>query len=349
MAQTLETRGPLGAEVVHHYESGGGDFIFSTGNRFRGARDGEPFAFDAPLGAPKRALSGLRLARRALRIDKGNAVFNRRRDGVAVLYDGRVHFYDLASRRLVPAGRLRQCRNILHRGIAVTDDGLYFGEYGANREREAVPVWRSTDDGRSWRVAYEFPAGSIKHVHGVFVDPHSDRLWLPTGDFAGECYVVEANRDFSEVTWHGDGTQRWRPVGMFFEPERIVWPMDSQLETSYLQVFDRATGTLARHRDFPGPVWYTKRLDDGVALLQTTVEIGDGVKSDRAHVFASRDLLEWTEVGAWKKDRWPMRYFKFGVLAFADGAQSSDDFALFGEGLEGIDGRALRASLRGGA
>ena len=40
-----------------------------------------------------------------------------------------------------------------------------------------------------------------------------------------------------------------------------------------------------------------------------------------------------------------MRYFKFGVVAFADGPQNSDDFVLFGEALQGMDGRVIRASI----
>ncbi len=121
--------------------------------------------------------------------------------------------------------------------------------------------------------------------------------------------------------------------------------MDSQIEISYLQEFDRATGTLTRLMEFPGPVWYSKQFIDGSALLQTTVEIGPGVKSDHAHLFWSRDNREWTELERYKKDLWPMRFFKFGVLSFADGPQTIDDFVLFGEGLVGMDGKAVVASF----
>jgi len=40
-----------------------------------------------------------------------------------------------------------------------------------------------------------------------------------------------------------------------------------------------------------------------------------------------------------------MRFFKFGVVSFADGTQTSDDFVLFGEGLVGMDGKAVIASI----
>jgi hypothetical protein len=63
----------------------------------------------------------------------------------------------------------------------------------------------------------EFPAGSIKHVHGVYTDPYSDRLWIPTGDFAGECYLYSTDEEFRELMAHGDGQQSWW-FGKFHAP-----------------------------------------------------------------------------------------------------------------------------------
>jgi hypothetical protein len=193
---------------------------------------------------------------------------------------------------------------------------------------------------------HEFPGGSIKHVHGVYTDPYSDRLWIPTGDFAGECYLYSTDEAFRELTSHGDGQQRWRPVSLLFAPQSIYWGMDSQLETSYLCEFRRASGELIRHRPFPGPVWYSKQLQDGWAVLQTTVEIGPGVLDGCARIFVSRDLQDWRDVAHFRKDFWTMRYFKFGVVAFAAGPQTADDFVIFGEALRGLDGSALRVALQ---
>lgn len=343
----LELTEPLNCEIAHYYDTRTGDRIISTAGRFSASLGGVSHAFEVPSPTASRALSSFRLSRRALRLDKSNAVFNLAKDGIVVLRGGSFYFYDLKSGSLRQTGHLKQCRNVLHGGIAVTGHGLYAGEYGRNKAREAVPVWRSMDDGRSWQICYEFPAGSIKHVHGVFADPNSDSLWLPTGDFAGECYLAEAkDPGFAAVTMHGDGSQRWRAVTLLFEPDRIICPMDSQLETSHLQVFDRASGRLTEHGAFPGPVWYGKRFQDGTALLQTTVEIGAGVKSRDCHLYHSEDLQEWTSIAQFRKDAWPMRYFKFGVMAFAAGAQTSDDFLLFAEALEGLDGQTWRARIK---
>ena len=121
--------------------------------------------------------------------------------------------------------------------------------------------------------------------------------------------------------------------------------MDSQLETSFLCKLDRATGTLTRHQSFPGPVWYAKDLSDGWFVLATANEIGVGVKDKNCHIFASKDAINWQKVLSIPHDGWPKRYFKFGVIGFADGKQSSENFFLFAEAVKGMDGRAYRCQL----
>ena len=333
------------ADIVHYYDSSTGDVVRSKGNRFEVRWRSERFSFTVPLRAWKRLSLPFRLGRRLLRTDKSSAVPNRAGDGLVVLYDGAMMFFDFKDRSLRRTGKLANSRNALHCSIAVTEHGIYVGEYGANPQRRPVPIWRSTDDGRSWQVVHRFPAKSIKHIHGVYHDPYTDRLWVTTGDFAGECLLVSADPTFEDIQVYGDGSQSWRPVSLFFTPDHVIWAMDSPLETCFLQVFDRKTGGITARRSFPGPVWYTKRLTDGIALLQTTVEIGPGVRSKDAQLFASQDLLDWQFVARFAKDRWPMPWFKLGVIAFADGPQSSRDFVIFGEALHGLDGCAVHSNL----
>ena len=57
-------------------------------------------------------------------------------------------------------------------------------------------------------------------------------------------------------------------------------------------------------------------------------------------------MVDWEEVYRFKKDFLPMPFFKFGVIAFADGKQSKDDFVLFGEALSFLDGVAIKASIK---
>jgi hypothetical protein len=345
----LELIRQLDAEAIYYYDSATGDCVYSSANRFTvRLRSKEEHTFILPVtgGVWRRWCLRSRICRRLLRLDMASAVLNNDRSGLIVLYQSRIYFYDLQARRVLQTGKLRQCRNVLAGSIAVTAHGVYFGEYGQNPARERVPVWRSLDAGRSWHIGYEFPAGSIRHIHGVYADPYTDRLWLTTGDFKGECYLVETDPTLCSMKFHGDGSQQWRTVQLLFEKDKIFWVMDSQLETSYLQMFDRTSGSLERLRDFPGPVWYVKRLDDGWSLIQTTREVGPGVRTDSSHLLISRNLIDWHEVARFRKDWWPMPYFKFGVITFADGPQTSADFCFFCQALDGLDGQSFVAAIR---
>lgn len=334
----------LKSEIVHYYESDTKNKIASTGNHFLVVLEGQETHFSIP--GQNRFLMRFRLMRRLLRYDKSNAVFNWKRDGIIVLYQWKIYFFDLRLNQLNFIDNLKQCRNVLHGSIAVKASGIFFGEYGHNPNRDPVPLWKSVDDGRSFSIVRELHEHRIKHIHGVYADKFSDSLWVVTGDFDGECFVIESADDcFFNLTWYGDGTQQWRPVSLFFTPEKIIWVMDSPIQRAYLQSFDRATKCITQGQYFPGPVWYSKQFDSGDAVLQTSVEIGEEVKSNDAILFHSHNLIDWTEVVRFKKDILPMSYFKFGVISFAEGVQSNKDFVLFGEGLVDLEGIAIRASI----
>ena len=337
----------LFGEIAHHYSSINNEKLFSLANRFWGSYNAISFDFEIPITTKTRLLKSHRLTRRISRTDKSSAAFNYSGDGIIILFLGIIYFYDLKKCVLYNFQHLKQCRNILHRGIAVTKQGVFFGEYGANENRGKVPVWGSFDDGRSWDIVYKFPEKTIKHIHGIYKDPYSNSLWIPTGDFEDECFLFEVpEKNFQLIKKHGNGKQEWRPVSLFFTKEKIIWGMDSQLKTSYLQVYDRKLMTISRGKNFPGPVWYNKTLIDGFYLLQTTVEIGPGCKSNKASIFLAQNIENWNEIINFNKDILPMKLFKFGVIAFADGRQSSKDFVFFGEALNGLDGKIYRAELK---
>ena len=207
-------------------------------------------------------------------------------------------------------------------------------------------MWASFNDGRNWKIIYNFPSKSIKHIHGIYNDPFENNLWITTGDSNGECYLFKVpNKKFSNIIQYGDGTQKWRAVSLLFKKNYIIWGMDSPLQSSNLQIFNRKTNKLKKGCSFPGPVWYSKTFSDKSAILQTSVEIGDGVKSNYSSLFYSKDLISWSEICKFKKDIFPKKLFKFGVIAFSDGMQTSKDFLFSAEGLEKIDGKVFSGNI----
>lgn len=336
-------------EIAHFYEPSTNTFLYSMANRFWGCIEGAEFEFSVPISLKTKVFTATRLSRRLTRTDKSSAVFNFHKDGIVILYLGKIYFFDLQLQKLQEIDLLKQSRNILHCGFSVTQNAIFFGEYGKNRERMSVPIWTSNNDGRDWEVIHELPKGSAKHIHGFYSDPFSKSLWMVTGDNANECYLYQAPKgDVKNLKRHGNGEQEWRPVSLFFNKKQLIWGMDSPLTTSHLQVFDRKTCEITQGQAFPGPIWYTKQFEDGLSILQTSVEIGPGSKSKFSHLYVSKNQLDWNEVARYKKDIFSMKYLKFGVIAFADGQQSSNDFVMFGEALKGFDGKIARVAIKGG-
>lgn len=339
----LEIKKTLSREIIHYADDQ--LLISSQGRKVYVDKNGQKEKITLPFSSPVDLFSWLRLARRALRTDKCN-VFPVP-EGLVIIRRGIVYHYDTRTKQLTPTLQLKNCRNVLHQSIGQAPNGnLYFGEYGNNGERRSVPVYRSTDSGKSWEVIYTFQPGEIKHVHGCFYDPVEDKIWVATGDFESENWLLVADTDFKKVEKIGNGQQQYRTCNLFFEKEKVHWLMDSQLEPSFHIILDRKTRKINVGQRMQGPVWYIKRLKEGTYLAATAQEIGPGVLDEYVHLVASKDLETWETLQKFHHDGLPKRYFKFGVIGFADGEQSDQHFYMFFEAVKGYDGKSVTASIK---
>jgi len=286
-----------------------------------------------------------RITRRALRLDKCNVFLHN--DNLVIVRHGNVYLYDSSKDKLTKTLKLKNCRNVLHQSINSTPDGyIYLGEYGNNKNRTTVPLYRSIDGGRLWKEIYTFPENSIKHIHGCYYDKFSDKVWICTGDFVGENWLLVADKDFKNVKKIGNGQQQFRTCNLIFEESKVHWLMDSQLEPSHHIIFDRMTETIEIGQKFMGPIWYIKKLEDNSYLAASAQEIGDGVLDDKVHLYHTTDLKKWDTLKTFDHDGLPKRYFKFGVIGFADGLQSNNEFYMFFEAVKKLDGKSLKCSLQ---
>ncbi|PCI65243.1 MAG: hypothetical protein COB38_11470 [Gammaproteobacteria bacterium] len=332
-------------EIVHHADDE--IMISSHFNSVNVVSANINVSFKLPLPFYLYLIGLFRLFRRVLRLDKSSIALSQDRTSLVITYGGYVYSYCLKLGELHRTLKLEQCRTVLHMSIAsLSPKTFILGEYGRNKERAEVPIYISQDGGKTWNVPFTFPANSIRHIHGIYHDRFTGHIWVPTGDFEGECYIYE----FEDITLsnpvvHGDGSQVWRTVSVFFSEKTVVWAMDSELETSHLVIMDRGSGKISKGRVFPGPIWYIKSLMDGWHLLQTTVENGEGVVSKNVHIYISNDLENWQEIAVLPHDGLPLRYFKNAVVAFANGAQSSQKFYLSAEAIKGMDGKSFECKL----
>ena len=329
---------------ICHYASKN-TFISSKHNRIYISKSNLELQVSLPRQGWKDYFGFSRYLRRLLRLDKCNVALLD--DGFIAIRMSKVYRYYFATKELKHVLTINNCRNVLHQSIAVVNGNeIFFGEYGNNSDQKvAVTVYRSLNGGESWDKIYQFPPGKIKHIHGCYYDPYEEKIWTLTGDFKGQCYMLCSDKDFADVEWIGDGDQVFRACNLFFEKDSIHWVMDSQLQDSYHIEMDRKTREIHKRTVFAGPVWYIKKLVDGYYLAATAQEKGAGVKDEYAHLYASKDLIEWQEIYRFEHDGLPKRYFKNGIVSFADGDQDSTSFYIFTEAIKNLDGKIAKCKI----
>ncbi len=256
----------------------------------------------------------------------------------SVLYRG-------TGRRFAPVRRLRELCP-MHRGAATLDGVHYLAEYGRNPEARAVRILRSDDDGRSWYCAHAFARGEVRHVHAVQADPHvPGRLWVLTGDDDAACRILYSDDGLETLHRFAAGSQQCRAVSLLFEPEHLVWGMDSPRTPSYIVRASRATGVQRRVHRVGAPLYYGATNRAGQRFLGSTLEPGPGVEATRAQLLGSRDGTTWTELLRFARGLLPQH----GILYLASGVAPGGWVAVSGRGLRRIDGELWLCRWREGA
>lgn len=324
-------------EIVHYADK---DLkIFSRFNRIIINHTGSKSeAVTLPIKAWEKIIGKIRLFRRLLRLDKMCVV--PANAGYVIFWQGKVYHY-VPGVGLTKTLEMESCRNPLHNSIANIDGKLlYFGEYGKKTD-DGKYVYRSEDGGLTWHKIFHFQGDTIKHIHACKWDPYEEKIWVLTGDFEGESYLVCADRDFRQVEWIGDGSQFYRAIDLVFREELVHWCMDSPIRNSHHITLNRKTREIKLGQRFPGPVWYIKELTSGGVLAATAQEIGPSHIDDKLHIMYSKDLDTWEEVATYEHDGLKKGVFKFGVMGFSDGEQTEEGFFMHAEAVKHYDGKSL--------
>lgn len=225
--------------------------------------------------------------------------------------------------------------------ICILPNGhIYFGEYFMNMEKKSVRVFRSLDNGESWDVAYIFGEGNINHIHGLFYDKYTGRMWCLTGDRENECIIGYTEDEFASFHEMFRGGQEYRSCQLFFYPDYLIYATDSQYVQNEIRCIDRKTSEISILTKIQGSAIKGGQTGD-VAYLSTTIEASEVNKDQYAHVWVTTDGLHWKDVYSAKKDRWP-EIFQFGTFEFPQYKTSIDNSLCFcGRALKGFDGQSI--------
>lgn len=193
------------------------------------------------------------------------------------------------------------------------DGNLYFGEYFANMGKKAVHIYKSTDSGQTWEICYTFPEGNINHVHGIYLDPYTNRMWYATGDRDNECIIGYTEDGFKTTTEVFRGGQEYRTCVLFFYKDFIVFGTDSQYQANTIKKFDRKTNEITVLQSVQGPVIKGTQIGD-VSMISTDVEPSDINKDKNAYLWITRDGEHWEILYSAEKDFLDPTLFQLGVF-----------------------------------
>lgn len=227
--------------------------------------------------------------------------------------------------------------------LCITPDGnIYFGEYFANVTKCDVNIFMSEDWGDSWKVAYTFPKGNINHIHGIFYDKYTNRIWFTTGDRENECIIGYTEDSFRSIVEVFRGGQEYRTCNLYFYPNYIVFATDSQYIINEIKCFDRETLEVDALAVISGTAIKGGQCRE-LAFLSTTVE-PSGVNHDSySHLWVSCNGKEWRDIYSAEKDYLPS-IMQFGSIEFPN--HNTDKFVMCsGRALKGIDGTSLKMSV----
>lgn len=212
----------------------------------------------------------------------------------------------------------RKCFKVLRgsrpMNICETKDGsLYFGEYFANMEKLAVHIYSSKDHGKTWNIEYTFPEGNINHIHGIYLDPYTQKMWIVTGDRENECLIAYTEDGFKTINEVFRGGQEYRTCILFFYKDFIVFGTDSQYQQNELKKIDRKTLEITTLQKVQGPVIRGSQCGD-VAIISTDVEPSEVNRDKNAYVWYTKDGVHWSILYSAEKDCLNPTLFQFGVF-----------------------------------
>lgn len=227
----------------------------------------------------------------------------------------------------------------------INNGHLFFGEYYQNMDKKPVYIYGSMNNGQNWDAIYTFHQGSINHVHGLFFDKYTNRIWVATGDRENECIIGYTEDEFKKFVEVFRGGQEYRTCQLFFYKDFIIFGTDTQYQPNYIKKIDRKTLEITELQKVQGSVIKGGQVGD-IAFISTTVEPSKVNTDKYAHLWVTKDGLHWEERYKAKKD-WLPFIFQFGTFEFPQyyGIEKLERLYFSGRALKGLDGKMTYIDL----
>ncbi len=218
-------------------------------------------------------------------------------DRLLVFSAGFIHVHDLETGHARRTHELRYFGRGKGRGLmafGLTRDltgALYFAEYVTESGDRPTGIWKSSDDGETWALCYEFASTDIRHIHAVQCDPHDGAIWIGTGDRDEHCFVGRSEDGGASFEWVGHGRQVHRTCAFAFFDDVVGWPMDADFEQNHVVRWHRANGEVTVDGELPDASYCASRVDDEHFLVAVCQGVAQVWVANRAG--ATAPWLDW--------------------------------------------------------
>lgn len=280
-------------------------------NRNREIEDSFPIKCGIKMGF----LAKFQLFRRVLRLEVNNLKITKNKDVVAVA-KGAILLKKREDQVFKKVFNIEKGSKPLN--LCKDDSGaLFWGEYFSNPNREEVRIFGS-EDGANWKSYYVFPSNTIRHVHGIFWDRFRKGLWVLTGDSDKESGVWFTDNQFKTLSKVFSGSQKARAVSIIPLKSGLIIPMDSPLETNYIQFFDLTERTIQNLAQIPSSA-FNSYDSKNLKLISTVVEPSEINDTKSASIYASTNSQQWIRIANLEQgylSSLSYKYFRYPEIIF---------------------------------
>ncbi len=215
-------------------------------------------------------------------------------------------------------------------GIIGFENSVVIGDYTSNPERKPVSLYQRDGVG-NWRCAYTFPAGKVRHIHGVFANQKAQTVYILTGDEDGESGIWQAEDNFKTVKPLLIGSQQYRACQMIASGDQVLYMTDAPSEKN--AIYQVANGHAEKLAELEGTCIYGAVVD-GIGVFSTTCEPdahaknrldywlsnkpGKGICGRSVGVFTLSADGKREDVAQFEHDGLPLRLFQYGTVTFTN-------------------------------
>jgi hypothetical protein len=296
----------------------------------------EVFRFESSLYTKLSSFSSVlrRLFRKDIRL-----AINLDDDNLLLVRDKNIYCFDKKYNRIKSKVSLpRGSRPLNITKIESLDgftNGIYFGEYFSNPFKLGVKIFKYSIN-TSLEVVYEFPEGTMNHIHNLVVDKYRKCLWVLAGDTDEGAAIYQIKDDFRSVERVVYGHQHFRSCVLFPIEEGLLYATDSQYETNSIRLLkegNKNTWVSEHIFNLNGPCIFGAKISENY-FFSTSVEglnngnvlqqfirnkRGPGIDKNQSEIISGNLKGGFKTIYTNGKDVFPFVLFQFGNIIFPTG------------------------------